>query len=450
MRMPWDVPTNTSRARNTPAERKSRWATCSTNAPRNLRLFVLFALPVRFRKTRHGSRWALAPAPSLRRPVPRSTPTRQDVPQNSSRALPTEEATRSPSEPSSTNAPPPRPPIAPIALPENWPTTTPGPRSAPAPAPSAPPPLPRSIRIPRGAPTSTSKALPTRPETRSPSRTSPTNAPRPTPSTVPIVRRITWRARRRGSSSVPARDPWPPLPLPPSMPMRRDVPTSTSPARPTRKGTRSPSEIPSIRARETSPSPADNTAPKTTADPKGGLTSALAPEPSHRLPLPPSTPTPPDVPANTTTPSPTSPETKSPSTTPSTNASRAEIPPTASSSDPSTRAATSDGTKSDRASDPSLPPRLPPSMPTLPDVHRNTSRERRTSEETRSPSTIASSIDATDSTRRTVRIAFPERRRPETTTPGSDSESAPAPSPPPRLPPSIPILRDVPTITIPR
>mmetsp|Transcript_19607 Transcript_19607/g.39986 ORF Transcript_19607/g.39986 Transcript_19607/m.39986 type:complete len:235 (+) Transcript_19607:912-1616(+) len=234
------------------------------------------------------------------------------------------------------------------------------------------------------------------------------------------------------------------------MPMRRDVPTSTSPARPTRKGTRSPSEIPSIRARETSPSPADNTAPKTTADPKGGLTSALAPEPSHRLPLPPSTPTPPDVPANTTTPSPTSPETKSPSTTPSTNASRAEIPPTASSSDPSTRAATSDGTKSDRASDPSLPPRLPPSMPTLPDVHRNTSRERRTSEETRSPSTIASSIDATDSTRRTVRIAFPERRRPETTTPGSDSESAPAPSPPPRLPPSIPILRDVPTITIPR
>mmetsp|Transcript_20601 Transcript_20601/g.43603 ORF Transcript_20601/g.43603 Transcript_20601/m.43603 type:complete len:226 (-) Transcript_20601:8-685(-) len=114
MRMPWDVPTNTSRARNTPAERKSRWATCSTNAPRNLRLFVLFALPVRFRKTRHGSRWALAPAPSLRRPVPRSTPTRRDVPPNSSRALPTQEATRSLSEPSSTNVPPLRPPIAPL------------------------------------------------------------------------------------------------------------------------------------------------------------------------------------------------------------------------------------------------------------------------------------------------------------------------------------------------
>mmetsp|Transcript_19606 Transcript_19606/g.39974 ORF Transcript_19606/g.39974 Transcript_19606/m.39974 type:complete len:271 (+) Transcript_19606:1202-2014(+) len=114
MRMPLDAPTNMSRARNTPAERKSRWATCSTNAPRNLRLFVLFALPVRFRKTRHGSRWALAPAPSLRRPVPRSTPTRQDVPQNSSRALPTQEATRSLSEPSSTNVPPLRPPIAPL------------------------------------------------------------------------------------------------------------------------------------------------------------------------------------------------------------------------------------------------------------------------------------------------------------------------------------------------
>mmetsp|Transcript_1792 Transcript_1792/g.4144 ORF Transcript_1792/g.4144 Transcript_1792/m.4144 type:complete len:233 (-) Transcript_1792:477-1175(-) len=114
MRMPLDAPTNMSRARNTPAERKSRWATCSTNAPRNLRLFVLFALPVRFRKTRHGSRWALAPAPSLRRPVPRSTPTRRDVPPNSSRALPTQEATRSLSEPSSTNVPPLRPPIAPL------------------------------------------------------------------------------------------------------------------------------------------------------------------------------------------------------------------------------------------------------------------------------------------------------------------------------------------------